>query len=89
MKSIVQKDEGCFLCQNPNTQTHHIFGGANRKNSDKYGLTVKLCQEHHTGNHGVHFNQTLMDYLHVVGQTKFEEHFPDEDFREIFGKNYL
>lgn len=34
----------CFLChQYCDTEKHHIFGGALRKKSEKYKLTVQLC----------------------------------------------
>ena len=37
----------CFLCgrngRGDRLERHHIFGAANRKLSEKYGLTVWLC----------------------------------------------
>ena len=34
----------CFLCGNyEQLEEHHIFGGARRPISTKYGLTVQLC----------------------------------------------
>ena len=40
-------DKRCFLCGRNDTgdplERHHIFGGANRKKSEKYGLVVYLC----------------------------------------------
>ena len=37
----------CWLCGRNGTaeplDKHHIFGGAYRKKSEKYGLTVYLC----------------------------------------------
>ena len=73
-----------------NLEEHHIFGGANRKLSEEYGLKVKLCQEHHQyGPEAVHRNAEIAQYLHEDGQKAFEEHYPGKDFRGIFGKNYI
>ena len=42
-KSILQKDKECFLCTRmQDLEQHHIFGGPNRKWSEKYGLKVWL-----------------------------------------------
>ena len=84
-------DRECWVCgTTQNLQSHHIFGGnPNRKLSTKYGLVIDLCLKHHTGNNGVHFNKKLMDKLHIVGQTWFEDRHPNLNFLKIFGRNYL
>lgn len=47
---IVDCMDNCFVCSSPYVEVHHImYGTANRKLSDKYGLIVPLCQEHHRG----------------------------------------
>ena len=54
-KSIITQDlEHCYLCGAPEPQIHHIFNGANKKKSEKYGLIIPLCMYHHTGDDGVH-----------------------------------
>lgn len=69
---------------------HHIFGGANRKLSELYGLYVYLIPEYHTGDNGVHFNREFDLQLKREGQMKFEAiHGSREDFVRVFGKNYL
>lgn len=98
MKSIMQKDDGvCYLCRklngdiNPkNTHEHHaIFGTAGRPLSEKYGLKVYLCYEHHVlGPEAVHNNHKNARIVQADAQRAFEEHFPDKDFRKIFGRNY-
>jgi len=95
MKSIIQEDESvCYICdmylglETPAAEMHHIFGGPNRKLSEKYGLKVKLCYYHHRGSGGVHFQPYLMDELHDVGKLAFIQKFPELDFREMFGKEY-
>lgn len=91
MKSIITDDKHCFLCGSAQwIEIHHIFGGANRKNSTKYGLVVPLCHYcHNEPPNGVHHNKERMDQLHKIGQEKFEEVYPDLDFLKIFHKNYL
>ena len=99
MKSIIQKDlNTCFLCGQPASELHHIFGGAMRKKSDKLGLTVRLCHDCHNepqkpGVHsgGVHFNKAKMEYLHRVGQRAAMKQYnwTVDEFRREFYKNYL
>lgn len=80
----------CFVCGCPATERHHVlYGNANRKLSDKYGLVVGLCYNHHRGNEGVHFNKRLDYELKSYAHKKFIEHYPDEDFLTLFGKNYF
>lgn len=97
-KSILQERKECFVCreylgvqQVDNLEEHHvIYGNANRKLSDKFGLTVFLCHEHHNEPPmGVHFNRALDNQLKRFAQSRFQEEFPEENFRAIFGKNYL
>lgn len=99
MKSIMHdKDGTCYLCvllhQNSSprkTQEHHvIFGTANRKQSEKYGLKVHLCLEHHEhGKEAVHMNAQIALILKKEAQKCFERTYPNLSFLEIFGKNYL
>lgn len=99
-KSILQDYKGgeCYLCSllydndfPQQTEEHHIFyGGGNRKLSEHYGLKVKLCIAHHReGPEAVHRNKRNRELLCRIAQRKFEEKYPDKNFREIFGKNYL
>ena len=97
MESIIHKKDGtCFICRMEGdfsekyTEEHHIFNGANKKLSEKYGLKVQLCLYHHReGKEAVHNNHEKMMLLKALGQQAFIEHYPDIDFREIFGKNYI
>lgn len=66
------------------------LGGANRINSEKYGLCVPLCHYcHNEPPNGVHFNRERMDKLKAEGQRKFESIASHEEFMRIFGENYL
>lgn len=93
-KSILQEDDNiCFLCGGWGAcEWHHIFGGANRKKSEHYGLKVRLHHNcHNEPPDGAHFNQEIMDYLRQTGQIKAMEYYGWNivQFRRIFGKNYL
>ena len=69
---------------------HHIFGGPTRIHSEEEGLKVYLCPEHHEhGPEAAHKNADVADILHRIGQQAFEREYPNLEFREIFGKNYL
>lgn len=96
MKSIIQKHSNhCFVCQTSKgmpLEEHHIFfGTANRKISEKYGLKVPLCYEHHRGTNGVHGkNGRQLDIkLKKIAQRKYEETHTREEFIKLIGKSYL
>ena len=92
LKSMIVEDlEHCLICGSPYVHIHHVFyGTANRKISDRMGLIVPLCQEHHTGNTGVHFNMELDLKLKRMAQEYFENHYGcREVFIRTFGRSYL
>lgn len=69
---------------------HHVFNGANRKLSEKYGLKVYL---HHSRCHlnGVHKDSVTANGLKQIAQKKAMDSYgwSREEFVEIFGKSYL
>jgi len=83
----------CYLCGSTNwIECHHVFGGANRKISERYGYVVDLCHFcHNEPPNGIHFNRENELKL----KREFEQKFLDEnnatikDFIAIFGRNYL
>lgn len=83
----------CYFCGSREwLECHHIFGGANRKKSDRLGLVVDLCHYcHNEPPLGVHHNKEAMAYLHRCGQVKAmrEQGWTKADFIREFGKNYL
>ena len=83
--------DNCFVCGSPYTEVHHvIYGTANRKLSDKYGLIVPLCHEHHRGQTGVHLNRDFDISLKKLAQEKFNTVYgANKSFLGVFGKNYL
>lgn len=93
MDSIIQKEKECYVCKNTiGLHSHHIlYGTANRKLSELYGLKVWLCGKHHNlSNEGVHFNKELDLHLKRLAQEHYEDRYGTrEDFRETFGRNYL
>lgn len=92
MQSIVQTTQECLVCRiTHNLHKHHVFyGTSNRKQSEKYGLTVYLCARHHNmSNEGVHFNKELDLKIKQLAQRKFEETHTREEFRAAFGKSWL
>ena len=72
---------------------HHIFGGAYRDKSDRYGLVVPLCHNrcHIFSRQAVHQNAETMLKLKRWGQRKAmtENDWTVADFVREFGKNYL
>ena len=93
LKSIIQKNKECYVCGTTyNLHSHHIyFGNPWRKLSEKYGMKVYLCWQHHEGTYGVHgkHGHDLDMKLKKKGQEVFEEYYSELEFKDIFGKNYL
>ena len=89
--------KSCWLCGRNGSgdplDKHHIFGGANRGKSEKYGLTVYLCHGscHLFGERAAHNCRETMDELHRYGQRKAmeEQVWSREDFVREFGRNFL
>ena len=98
MKSILQNDtQHCFLCgRNANFEPldkHHVFGGAFRDKSEKYGLTVYLHHStcHIFGRKAVHVDNETAEQLKAYAQKVAMEHYgwTVEDFIRKFGKNHI
>ncbi len=81
----------CWFCGSQQyLQMHHVFAGAYRKKSTKYGFVVPLCMACHLlSPDGVHVNQERNLVLKRWAQEQFEETHTRQEFREVFGKNYL
>lgn len=91
MRSLISNDRLCYVCRTPlGLHRHHIYGGANRTLSEKYGCWVFLCGRHHNmSNEGVHFDKALDQSLKMEAQRRFQDAYPDKDFIQVFGRNYL
>lgn len=87
----------CWLCGRNGwadpLDRHHIFGGPNRKKSEKYGLVVYLCHHdcHIFGPDAAHQNPKTMQMLHEYGQKKAMEEngWTKEKFIKEFGRSYI
>ena len=87
----------CWLCgkngMGDPLDKHHIFGGAYRKKSEQYGLTVPLCHKecHQFGKYAAHQNAETKVRLHEYGQRKAmeEQGWTVREFAMEFGRNYL
>jgi hypothetical protein len=88
--NLLQDTKECFVSgRTEGLHKHHIYGGARRKSSDKYGCWVWLHHEYHTGRQGVHFNREFDLQLKMACQKAFEKKYSRAEFMRIFGRNYL
>lgn len=91
-KIKLQVEKECWVCSNTDPhslQNHHVFGGTgNRPVSDKYGLTVYLCIEHHLGDTGVEHNKELRDRLQEYAMQEFIKVYSKELFYKYFRGRY-
>ena len=89
--SIIQTEKECWFCgAQTDLERHHIFAGvANRPISEKYGLTVWLCHEHHTGKNGAQYDKEKNLLLKRKAQEAFEETNSHELWMSLIGKTYL
>lgn len=81
----------CHICGSCGwIETHHVFGGANRKTSERFGMKVDLCHWcHNEPPNGVHFNRENDLRLKREYQALFEAEQGHEAFIRLFGRNYL
>lgn len=91
-KSIMQTEKECYFSKTTtNLHKHHIFGGANRKHSEKWGCWVYLNAQFHNGNspYAVHRHRETDLKLKRKCQQEFERRYGHEMFMKVFGKSYL
>lgn len=100
-RSIIQdkNEHRCYLCKlfeeeyhfRMDLEEHHIFfGNPNRSLSERYGLKVYLCLNHHRiGREAVHRNRETDLMLKQIGQRAFEERYGHDQFVAVFGKNWI
>lgn len=99
-KSIMHDKESgyCYLCAllnndytyKPREEHHVVFGSGQRESSEKYGLKVYLCPEHHRGGpYAPHNNKEIREMLCKIARERFEEEYTDLEWEEIFMKKYL
>ncbi|WP_337808276.1 hypothetical protein [Gemmiger sp.] len=92
-KSILQNDKECYLCRrfyNLRTtrglEEHHIlFGRGRRELSERYGLKVWLCHNHHNEPPlGVHFDPAARRELEQAAQFAFDDLHGPGSFAKVF-----
>ena len=103
-KSIVQTQKECYICRylaaqqgyygelpSAGLHKHHImFGIANRKKSEHFGLWVYLCVPHHEYvPAAVHFNRDVRIFLCRIGQQVFEQKYSHEKYMQEFGRDWM
>lgn len=90
-KSIMQTEKQCYICgAQTGLESHHVLAGtANRKVSEKYGLTVWLCHRHHTGTDGAQYGKDKNQWLKEEAQKAFERIHSHDEWMRVIGRNYL
>lgn len=103
-KSRMQDIKECYLCRkaaeaagyvgeltDKGLHRHHvIFGRGYRKKSEKFGLWVYLCVDHHTkGKDSVHKNKAVNVELRQQAERIFLQDHSFEEWMETFTRNYL
>ena len=87
VRSIVQDSKVCLFClKEEPMHKHHIYEGHNRQRSEKNGLFVYLCPEHHRL---AHEDGRYEKLLKRHGQRMFEKTHTRDAFVRLIGKNYL
>ena len=83
-------DHGFFTGSAP-VERHHIFGGANRKKSEKRNFVVPLRPDlHPNGVYAGKHAKAVDLHLKDMAQRYYEEHIGTrEQFMSEFGRNYL
>lgn len=82
----------CIFTGSTNVERHHIFGGSNRKMSERYKFVVPLRYDLHPNGARAdrRYSKQIDTHLKQMAQEYFENHYGSrEDFMKIFGRNYL
>lgn len=95
--SIIQSDtESCYLCGRNGCgdplDWHHVFGGSDKKRSEKYGLMIRVCHKRcHIFDAGaIHVNKDVRLAVQEEAQAAYEEIYGDRaSWMAEFGKNYI
>lgn len=80
---ITDNMDRCFICGGKKCDTHEIFGGCNRQKSIEHKLVIPICRLEHSN------IKNYEEWLHRLGQKKFEETHSRAEFIKEFGKSFL
>lgn len=92
MISLLSISKECYICHSTNRiELHHIFGGTSimRKNCEKNGFIVYLCDTHHRGNNSVHRDREVDLMIKRKAQEEYERTHTRDEFMEIVKRSYL
>ena len=92
LRSVFTDDmDHCYFTVTVPVESLYFWGGANRKNSEKYGFVIPLRPDLHPNGAQAGKNAAEIDMkLKQMAQEYFEEHYGTRDeFRRIFGKSVL
>ncbi|MCM1213290.1 MAG: hypothetical protein NC331_11440 [Lachnospiraceae bacterium] len=103
MGRSIMHDKGdgtCYLCmllhgdhgRRTVLEEHHVMGGtADRRLSERYGLKVYLCPQHHRihREESPHQDRATNALLHRKAQEAFERAHSHGEWMEAFGRNYI
>ncbi len=91
--SVFTEDmDHCYFTGTSPVERHHIWGGSNRKNSERYGFVVPLRPDLHPNGARAdrRYAKEIDTKLKCMAQEYFEAHYGTrEEFRSIFGKSWL
>lgn len=99
-KSIIQAEKECYICRRwyavkttRGLEEHHILNGPLRSFSERHGLKVWLCHQHHNEpGMSPHHNAACAQTLKAVAQAKYEEQNgpgAHAAWMDAVGKDYL
>ncbi len=82
----------CYITgEHSNVHVHHIFGAANKENSEKYGFLLPLRADwHDMADYGIHFSRKLDLKYKCKCQEYWLQHYgTEQEFIDTFGKWWL
>ena len=81
----------CYYTGSAPVERHHIFGGSNRRNSEKYGFVIPLRPDLHPNGVLAGNDARQLDInLKQMAQRHFETYYGSrKDFIRVFGKSWL
>lgn len=91
MKSIMQDKKECYITgREYGLHKHHIYGGANRRISERHGFYIYLIPElHNMSNNGIHFDKKFDLQIKRECQRVYEKTHSRREFIELIGRSYL
>lgn len=91
MKSILQNRKECYVTgRTEGLHKHHVFGGSNRRISEKKGFYIWLIPSlHNLSDKGIHFDKSFDLSVKRACQREYEKTHSREEFMKLIGRNYL